>query len=348
MAKATRKSKRTRFTLVGLFLGLLGLLGAAAASWIVYSRVFIKHQLPLPAALNAKQQAFQSSAGTLNIYQDTAATGTPLLLIHSINAAGSAYEMKPLFEALRQERPVYALELPGFGMSERAERPYSARLYAQVIGEVLQEVVGEAADVVALSLGSEFTARAAPKHPELLRSLTLISPSGLQGRQGAGPEGQETRANEGFYRVASNPLWARAFYDLIATPKSIHYFLQKSFVGKVDEGLEAYAFKTAHQPGAEHAPLRFISGKLFTRRAIDTLYRKLTCPTLILYDKDGYVDFEALPALLRANNNVTAVRLAPSQGLPHFELPGRTLSVMRDFWSAQSAAAENPAKIPES
>ena len=38
----------------------------------------------------------------------------PLLLLHSINASASAYEVKPLFEHYRQQRPVYAPDLPGF------------------------------------------------------------------------------------------------------------------------------------------------------------------------------------------------------------------------------------------
>ena len=71
----------------------------------------------------------------------------------------------------------------------------------------------------------------------------------------AGKEG----GNETFYAVSSNPLWARAFYDLIATPASIRYFLQKSFVGPVPEDLARYGYLTSHQPGAEHVPLRFIS-----------------------------------------------------------------------------------------
>ena len=183
--------------------------------------------------------------------------------------------MKPLFDRYRGERPVYALDLPGYGFSNRARRHYTPELFADAILEFLATQVSEPADVVALSLSSEFVARAAFKAPERFKSLTFISPTGMNTKREArssdkaGKEG----GNDTFYSVASNPLWARAFYDLIATPASIHYFLQQSFVGAVPPDLAAYAYLTSHQPGAEHVPLYFISGKLFTPAGARTALR---------------------------------------------------------------------------
>ena len=56
-----------------------------------------------------------------------------MLLVHSVNAAGSACEMRPLFERHRAHRAVYALDLPGFGFSERSGLPYSPRLMTDAV-----------------------------------------------------------------------------------------------------------------------------------------------------------------------------------------------------------------------
>ena len=299
---------------------------AVAGGWWLYSRFGIEHNANLPSAIDAERKGFTSrAAGRLSYYHDTSGSGTPLVLLHSVNAAASAFEMKPLFEHFRNERPVYALELPGFGFSNRAKRDYTPELFTEAVLEFLRSRVGEPADVVALSLSSEFAARAALEAPEYVNSLTLISPTGLdeQARDGG---------NETFYTVASNPLWARAFYDLIATPASIRYFLQGSFVGEVPEALERYSYLSAHQPGAEHVPLRFISGKLFTPDVRERVYERLAVPTLILFDQDAFVSFEALPALLSVNSSVRAVRLTPSRGLPQLEAPERTAEVLSEFW----------------
>ena len=49
-------------------------------------------------------------------------SGVPVLLLHSINAAPSAFEVSPFFATCSLQRPLYAPDLPGFGRSERRDR----------------------------------------------------------------------------------------------------------------------------------------------------------------------------------------------------------------------------------
>lgn len=312
---------------------------AASAGWILYSATMVDHNLPLPLAINSERHLFTSKgAGLLNYYVDegneeageTGSGRRPLALIHSINAAGSAYEMRPLFEYYRQERPVYALDLPGFGFSERSDRHYSPKMYAAAIRDFLADVVEEPADVIALSLGGEFAARAALENPELFHSLTLLSPTGL------GSKGQQQADGNGegdlLYQTFSFPLWSQAFYDLLITKPSIHYFLRKSFRGPVDEGLAAYAYLTSHQPGARYAPLYFVSGRLFTADVRSKIYERLQIPGLVIYDQDAYTSFEGLSGLLLKQTNWNAARVEPTRGLPHFEELRTTVQVLDNFW----------------
>ena len=62
------------------------------------------------------------------------ATGqTPILLVHSINASASAFEVAPLYDHYRQTRPTYAVDLPGFGLSDRSDRAYTIRLMTDAL-----------------------------------------------------------------------------------------------------------------------------------------------------------------------------------------------------------------------
>src|SRR5262249_14317312 len=144
-----------------------------------------------------------------------------------------------------------------------SKRVYSPRLYTDAIIDFLQSQVQHGpADVVALSLGSEFAARAAFERPDLVHSLTLISPTGFSAPDDQ-PDSYLYRA-ERLYGRFSFPLWSQAFYDLLVTPVSLRYFLKQSFAGPVDKDLLDYDFKSSHQPGAKNAPLYFVSGKLFS------------------------------------------------------------------------------------
>jgi len=308
---------------------------AVAGGWIGYSALAVDHRQPLPDAILADKLTFLSKAGGwLNAYVDRSAAGRPLVLIHSVNAAASAFEMGPLFRHYRGQRPVYALDLPGYGQSNRLQRDFTPQLFADAIGEFLETQVGEPADVVALSLGCELVARAALARPELFHSLVFISPSGL-GSASSGRASQQTESRgiaDGLHQALAFPLWGRALFDLIATRRSIQFFLEKSFEGPVTPGFVDYGYATAHQPGAEHVPLRFIAGMLFTTDAAMTLYEKLAVPTLTLYDQDYFVGFDALPQVMQRNPQVQAVRIVPTRGLPHFEKLAETAVAMDAFW----------------
>ena len=78
---------------------------------------------PLPPAVSGERFEFDSPAGRLSAY--VAGSGPPLLLVHSVNAAASAAEVRPLHEHYNASRRVFALDLPGFGFSERGDRRYT-------------------------------------------------------------------------------------------------------------------------------------------------------------------------------------------------------------------------------
>ncbi|MHB8625499.1 MAG: alpha/beta fold hydrolase [Aggregatilineales bacterium] len=307
---------------------------AAVGGWIGYSALRINHAAPLPPAIDAERRAFVSaSAGALSYYQDRRASGRPLVLIHSVNAAASSYEMRPLFEQYRGQRPVYALDLPGFGFSDRGRRLYTPALYTNAIIDFMSsQVMGNsklAADVVALSLGSEFAARAALERLDLFHSLALISPSGFAANKRTG---NSPRTGDRRHRMLSFPLWSQAFYDLLVTRRSIRLFLKRSFYGTPDRGLVEYDYLTAHQPGAKNAPLYFVSGKLFSADIFESVYSKLALPVQVLYDRDSFVRFDRLPEIAAQHPNWKLTRIAPTLGLPQFERPDDTKLALDEFW----------------
>jgi pimeloyl-ACP methyl ester carboxylesterase len=96
--------------------------------------------LTLPSAVTGERREIKGAPGLLS-YHAAGPTGAfPLLLIHSINAAGSAYEVRPLYERYSVNRSVYALELPGFGFSERSDRDYTPRLMTDAIHAMVKEI----------------------------------------------------------------------------------------------------------------------------------------------------------------------------------------------------------------
>ena len=315
---------------------VLTAVGAAAVGWIIYSRKYVHHKVKLDKALDADREELESqNEGRLSYYVDRSGKGTPLVLLHSINAAPSAFEMKPIFEHFRGKRPVYALELPGFGFSERSERIYTPILYQNAIITFLSKVVKEPADLVALSLSCEFAGLSAVHQPEQVRSLVMISPTGFNPPRADDLSGYANRlqTKNMVYSGLSVELWNRPFYDLVSSRPSIQFFLNKSFEYLVPDRFVDYAYLTSHQPGAQYAPTYFLSGKLFTPAVRDTVYKLVSQPVLVVYDRDPYTSFDMLPLMIRERDNWRSVRISPTKGLPHWEKPEKTFKAMDSFWS---------------
>jgi pimeloyl-ACP methyl ester carboxylesterase len=332
-------SKKQNFNPMGY---LLTALTAVGGGWIFFSRNFVNRHMTLPPAIPAPRETFTGEGtGQISYYHQHQIEGQarPLLLIHSINAAASSYEMRPLFMQYRQFRPIYVMDLPGFGFSERSDRVYTPELYSKAIIQMLERI-GTPADVIALSLSSEFAAQAALERPELFTSLTMISPSGFNrpDRKRSSQAANQFGFSDAAYNTLSYPLWGQAFFDLLATKPSIQYFLQQSFVGEVDKGLKDYAYLSAHQPGAHYAPLYFVSGKLFNRSIREEVYSKLTIPVMVVYDEDPYVSFDHLPKFVKEHPNWHSKLLVPMKGLPQFEKMTELAQTLNQFWGERVTA----------
>jgi pimeloyl-ACP methyl ester carboxylesterase len=244
----------------------------------------------LSPAVSGERFEFQvPGTGRLSAY--VAGEGAPLLLVHSINAAASAAEMRPLHEHYRATRSVFSLELPGYGFAERRDRAYTPRLMTDAIHATTDEIRRRCGDgpidALALSLSSEFLARAATESPAKYRSLALVSPTGFEGgRERSGSPGT-TLERPWLYGALRGPGWGGALFRGLTRPGVIRYFLRRTWgADEIDERLWQYCVVTTRQPGAEYAPLCFLGGGLFSAD-IHSVYDRLELPVWVSHGVRG-------------------------------------------------------------
>jgi pimeloyl-ACP methyl ester carboxylesterase len=271
-----------------------------------------------------------SGAGDYEVYwyYDIEAEGRPLLFVHSINAAPSAIELKPLFQHFRSYRSVYAPDLPGFGRSTRHVGMMTASEFAKNISSIIDQISSsEPPDVIALSLGCEFVARAVVECGTSVRSLTFISPTGFSRRQPP-----PLQAQKRLRRLFDFAGFGRAAFKLLRLERSVRYFYGMNFSGSVPSELVAYALKTTRQPAAHEMPLQFLSMSLFTPNAVGLLYEKLDVPVLVLFDEDPNVTFELFEQF-EDSPTWQFKRIGPSLGMPQWEHPEKTVAAIESFFA---------------
>jgi pimeloyl-ACP methyl ester carboxylesterase len=310
---------------------------------------------PLPDLLSGERRELtDANAGRISVYVDGPAIQAeersgppqpPILLVHSINAAASAHEIKPIYDAFKRSRRTYAIDLPGYGHSERSERPYLQPLMVDaltaVIDSIRDETGAHAVDALAVSLSCEFLAKTARAAPEKVRSLALVSPTGFSRNTATHGPPEASRGSALAYRFLTLPLLGRGLFRLLTTPPSIRFFLRKTWGRKtIDEEMFRNSCRVSREPGAHRAPFHFLSGYLFSAD-IPSVYSALGQPVWLSHGVRGdFTDFSRAAAFVdRPNWRVTRFE---SGALPYFEHTEAFLAAYEDFLSGVERGEVKP------
>jgi len=98
------------------------------------------------------------------------------VLVHGFGA--SAFHWRFNVPALSEDRPVYALDLVGFGASDKPLVEYSAELWRDQVGAFLKEVVQAPAIVAGNSIGGYTALHVAATFPERTAGCVLLNAAG--------------------------------------------------------------------------------------------------------------------------------------------------------------------------
>jgi pimeloyl-ACP methyl ester carboxylesterase len=85
--------------------------------------------------------------------------------------------MIPLAERLASQRRVYALDLPGFGRSDKPRRPLNITELTDALAGWMRENGLERATLLANSIGCQIVVELAIQCPELVGRIILVSPT---------------------------------------------------------------------------------------------------------------------------------------------------------------------------
>ena len=258
----------------------------------------------------------------------------PLVLLHRLDIGASGHEMLHIMSPLAETYRVYALDLLGFGLSDRPGANYSAELYSTLCQDFLREVVQRPATLVASGLSCNYAVSVAANAPELCASLVLISPLALQGEQQPSPLKQ----------YAEKPLVKALLYPLLSTHLS--FLLARRLRRENREDFPQF-YANTRQLGAEHAPMALLAGKLTGNT--EQQFAALQQPVLMIWGTHA-LDSQHIVARLHktailANpaRQVRKVELIQRAALAaHREQPESVIAVIRR-WQEETEKEDLPA-----
>lgn len=304
--------------LAGWQIGLMSTAGAlasvAVANWLT-SRSAGEPGAELPGA----EALYPWTEGT--IHYTVKGRGEPLILLHGLYPGASAYEFRGVFDTLAERYRVFAPDLLGYGRSGRPAMDYTPQLYVTLIEDFLRQVAGatdQPAHVIASGLSAAFATLAATNRPRTFRSLTFLSPLGLE----AEPPVGDSIVTEATRLLLRAPLLGEGVYNLLTSRPSLRAALRRRLeqpTPRVSDDVLDHVYSSAHQPGARFAPADALSGALDV--AAGEAFAALNVPTLLIWGQRDPASQRPLARALGAARPSVRIRLLESGAAPHEEAP---------------------------
>lgn len=105
-------------------------------------------------------------------------TGRPVVLIHGLGGSSDDWGLV-VPRLMTGGSKVYALDLLGYGASDKPDVDYSIALEAATVRQFLDQEKLAQVDLVGWSMGGWVALKLAAEHPERVRTLTLIDSAGF-------------------------------------------------------------------------------------------------------------------------------------------------------------------------
>ncbi|KAL5207994.1 hypothetical protein ABZP36_032429 [Zizania latifolia] len=288
--------------------------------------------------------------------------GQPIVLIHGFGA--SAFHWRYNIPELAKKYKVYAVDLLGFGWSEKALVEYDTRIWMEQVSDFLREIVKEPAVIAGNSLGGFTTLFTATEVPELVRGVVLLNSAGQFGDPNRPtespaaaaedePESAVTRLivrpiKEAFQRVVFGFLFWQA-----KQPARVEKVLKSVYkdATNVDDYLIGSITAPAADPNAGKVYYRLMSRFMENQSqyTLDRLLSKLSCPLLLLWgDLDPWVGPAKAAQIKEFYQDSTVVNLQAGH-CPHDEAPGQFNKALLEWLASLEArkSASSPEPEPE-
>ncbi len=106
-------------------------------------------------------------------------SGKPLLLVHDLTIGSSSYEFHKIINQLSKQYEIYAIDLLGYGLSDKPNMTYTSFLYVQLLTDFIKTVIGKKTDIIATGDTSSIAIVTCHNNPEVFNKLVFINPQSL-------------------------------------------------------------------------------------------------------------------------------------------------------------------------
>jgi pimeloyl-ACP methyl ester carboxylesterase len=249
----------------------------------------------------------------------------PLVLLHGFGT--SIGHWRHNLTELSQHHTVYALDMLGFGASEKAIAHYNISLWVEQVYEFWQTFIRKPIVLIGNSIGSLVCLAAAATHPDMVKGVVMISLPDLSLEEEATPKFLRpvVAAVKG---MILSPWLLKSLFPLLRRPNVVRPWAAIAYANPeaVTEELVEILVGPAQDRGSAQAfcaILRAMTSPQFSPR-VKTILQDLDIPLLLIWGKEDRMipkKFAQPDQYVRCNAKLQLVELENAGHCPHDEQP---------------------------
>ncbi len=250
----------------------------------------------------------------------------PFLLIHGFGA--SVRHWRSNLGPLSQDRSVYAIDLLGFGASDKDGTVYGTALWVEQLFDFVTQVIGRSVVVVGNSLGSVVGLGLAAKHPEAVAAIAWLNLPDFSAVAMPAVLKALTRPVGAIAKrlITMSPIFV-PFFRWIRQPKVIRAWVKGAYVDETR--LDAELVEILSSPAYDRHSSRALATMVLSQRELPSEYTarsalpRMNLPMMLIWGaKDTFVPPKIAKTIVSFNPAVEFVSLPEVGHCPHDEVPG--------------------------
>lgn len=254
-----------------------------------------------------------TTIGTLLIrYFDNNQRGSPVLLIHGLG--GSLESWTNNIESFSTKYRVIALDLPGFGLSDKPRIDYTIDFYVNFLKKFIKKLKIKHLFLIGSSLGGHIVVELAIRNPKLVDKAVLVSPAGSLPKSFKG-----TSALKRYLKIvgAKSALEVREILSSIDNSIVTHIYAEA-------------LYKRISLPGAKYAFISALKGSAKASR-YTTKLEKINTKILLIWGKnDKMIPVRFIRTFLEHGDSRIII-FENCGHRPHVEKPKLFNKAVKDF-----------------
>ena len=261
---------------------------------------------------------------------------SPIILLHGFGV--SLKHWRQNISVLSENHPVYALDLLGFGNSQKAYTNYGIELWSELLYDFWSVFIAQPSILIGNSIGSLIALNTVANYPQIAKNLIMLALPDLAGRGEMIPAKLLSLVTT-IERLVANPLVIRLLFYFARQPSIIRRSLKIAYVDHfhVDDELVNLITLPPQDKGAARALIALTKSMNSFSISATELLEQVNIPMLLVWGKsDRLVPPHPAQKLARVNPLLELQLLDNIGHCPHDESPETFHQIVEKWLNANS------------